>query len=74
MRRRVLHIQIELENAAFADDITGEIGRCLERAWGMVPQLEGEEPRFIYDTNGNKVGHVYIQRSAEDLSAEDEDE
>lgn len=51
-----IKITMDATNAAFGDDPAREAGRILD---GVAEQLQnGDEPIWLYDHNGNKVGEV----------------
>lgn len=64
-----LNITIETDNAAFADDLFGELARALKIVAGKIQS--GQDAGSIWDSNGNRVGEFDIDVPEAD---EDEDE
>lgn len=61
-----LELKISLENAAFADDLDGE----LEAIFARVRELAHQEPDYpmyqtLFDSNGNDIGRFRIRFSQE---------
>jgi hypothetical protein len=64
-----LKITMETDNAAFADDLFGEVARALKIVAGKISS--GQESGSIWDSNGNRVGEFDLDVPEAD---EDEDE
>lgn len=48
-------LEMNVDNAAFAEDRAGEVGRCLQQVARNVAR--GTAPsQAIYDSNGNRIG------------------
>ena len=57
-------IKINLENAAFKDDVNGEIARILRQLQGKIldnTPLEVGDNFSLFDINGGKVGTAVIE-------------
>ena len=77
MRTTNLTIEIDnFDNAAMADDPTGEVVRILKNlidsfeTYG-TPHSDGS---YLKDINGNNVGHVSVEWDEEDEDMEDDDD
>jgi hypothetical protein len=66
------HMQLDLENDAFAGNNTNEIQRLLECVVGYIDY--GMRGGSLRDINGNKVGHWALEGFEEEEDGEDDDE
>jgi len=53
-------IKVNCDNAAFEDDMRGELKRILDQVVAHVVTNQRTEAN-LYDTNGNKVGTVKVK-------------
>ena len=54
-----LHIELEMDNAAFEPNRRGEIKRILTKIASAI--FAGDDPRTLRDINGNTCGTVDIE-------------
>ncbi len=59
-----IKIEIETGNAAFEDDLEGELTRVIDQASDKVLALveAGNHSTSLFDINGNRVGSVEIKK------------
>jgi len=55
-----LTIEIDLDNAAFAEDRAEELARILNLLAYRLPDRPQSAPINLYDVNGNNVGHAEL--------------
>lgn len=58
-----LEITLTMDNAAFTDDINGEVCRILRRLAGSIKDnttLESGDEFGLFDINGNRVGKAVV--------------
>jgi hypothetical protein len=53
-----INIQLYTGSAAFADDLWTEAARILAKLAYDI-EHDGEAPRFLFDSQGNRVGGVH---------------
>jgi hypothetical protein len=65
-------IRINADNAAFDDAPGFEVARILRR---LADKVEGgQQAGFLYDINGNTVGHLTVIHDGEDEGEDEGDE
>lgn len=61
---KMFTVEIDTGNAAFDDTLATEVARLLREAARRV-QMEGDgllgQPAWLYDANGNRVGHFVLR-------------